>query len=182
MYAIYILGLMLGIAMYLVSGSEDKQAEISEGNIVSYATQLLAYHDYADEYCRLPANCNAAAEITSANVTSVMPSVMAGATSYNDGRFRSYTNGSGLIVTISMDHNFYSASNVVTNHGTAKMINERSQISSKLMQISGASRVSGPYDRASQTVTGYDGTVVSVPNTLAGMSFRDDVPMVVDSD
>jgi hypothetical protein len=179
MYVMYVLGLMFMIAMYIVTGSDQDVA--AENKIQSRVTQMVAYHDYAVKFCDIPGNCGSIAEVTSANVASTMPSVMTGSVSYTDGRFKSFTNGSGLVVTISADHNFDISTVNQNNLGNSKMVTESSEIAVALTSIAGANRPAGRYDRSALTLTSYDGTSISVPSSLAGTSFQNSVPMIAEN-
>lgn len=128
----------------------------------------------------MPGNCAAASEVTSAQVTSIMPSMMSGSVAYTDDRFRSFTDGSGLVWTISRDHNFDAAAFDMTVLGNTKMVKERSEIAAKLATRAGQYRPAGRYNRAAGTLTSYNGEVVSIPGALAGVTFQDDVPMVAE--
>jgi hypothetical protein len=175
MYLFYILSLFMVISGYVLSGSTSKDAHsvILDGKVS--AAQMYLYHKAAVAQCRAnPAYCNVQRVIPINNVKPFLPAVAKtapGATDvYDSGDYMAMSVSGGIVVT---HYRVKNANTTLTgfDESARAMVQE-------LIRIAPVYWPAGKYDRPNQRLIGVSGKILSIPSTIDGYTFEDEVPMI----
>ncbi|WP_020041255.1 hypothetical protein [Salipiger mucosus] len=182
MYVIYIISLCMMVISFVVLGSFDegqggqaKKSDIEAG-------QMVILHQAAEEYCRdNPASCSSAVRLANADLLPYVPGMASNGGSYSDEhQFASFSDGSGHVFT-TMVVGMATTSQVgsTTWDNEEALLNGRTADIRRFLVTTTRQRYfAGPYDRASQTLAGSEGTSVTLPKDIDGWSIMDDAPTV----
>lgn len=174
MYFFWVLAFFAALTSYFISNLPETETDF-EKQISSEAYQMKVYHEAARSFCELnPATCAGDVEIATANVTGTLPPSVAGGASYNAGKFQSFSDASGSIITIHSEINAR-----LTGATLEKFRRHAGLMSVQLIHVSGLQFIAGAYDRPNLVVTNQEGVSEPVSNVIAGVSLNDNVPILV---
>ena len=170
MYFLYVIGFFMVMATYFVSSNEEG---IHQSDLVARieTAHLLAYHRAALEYCKTVTACDSDNELGNNAVRNHLQQMERDSRVFISGRYRSYTDNSGLVITVDTREKNVRAQRV-----------KQGRVNDYLLQAVDNGTGAGGYDASANEIATPRGNTYSVPQSMSGWygtSFVNNQSMVV---
>lgn len=170
MYFLYVVGFFMVLATYFVSANEDG---IHQSDLTARieTAHLLTYHQAALDYCKTVTACDSDNELGNNAVRNHLSEMEQGSRVFISGRYRSYTDNSGLVITVDTREKVVQAQRV-----------KQGRVNYYLQKAVDNSMGAGGYDASANEVRRSRGAPYSVPASMSGwygLTLEDNQSVVV---